>query len=254
MDLKRSLRAGVTIVALAIVASVSGVVPSAAQSTVPPPVTIETCSPLASERDLSSAPGSTYSPAPTLISLPSSAGTLSDGMSVTFVNHANKVARLVDVIVEAPKTHFVIHDAGTFSPNVSITNTFHSGASDGNVLPLYISQAVRCRVGVVEFTDGSLWRYGQNVPAASGPYHLIATPDRIRLEAGAEASLFIVLAPAPAAGFRETDTCSGVADVNVGAAGEAQITYSVRPLAVGACVARVTSQNGSSLSIPIVVR
>jgi len=254
MDLKESLRAGVTIAASALVASVFGVAPSAAQTTVPPPVTIESCSPLASQRDLSSAPGSTFSPAPSLISLPSSAGTLSDGMSVTFVNHAGKVARLVDVIVEAPQTHFVIHDAGTFSPNVSITNTFRSGAANGNVLPPFISQAVRCRVGVVEFADGSLWRYGQNVPAASGPYHLIATPDRIRLEAGAEASLFIVVAPGPAAGFRETDTCNGVADVNVGAAGEAQITYSVRPVGLGSCVARVTSQNGSSLSIPIVVR
>lgn len=241
-------RIGVAIVAFAIAMVSRGL----AQTTVPPPVTIETCTPLASQRDLG-APGSSYSPAPTLIGVPSGP-TLSDGMSVTFVNHDPKVARLVNVVVDGPQTHFVIHDAGTFSPNVSITNTFRSDARAGNVLPSYISQAVHCRVGVVEFADGSMWRYGQTVPAASGPYHLIATPDRVQLELGGEASLFLVNAPADAAGFHETDTCADVASVNIAAAGEAQVSYSVRPLAKGSCVARVTSENGSSLSIPIIVR
>jgi hypothetical protein len=245
-------RIGIALVAFAL-ATVSCVLePAGAQTPVPPPVTIETCSPLASQRDLG-APGSTFSPAPTLIGVPTGP-TLSDGMSVTFVNHATKVAKLVNIVVDGPQTHFVIRDVGTFSPNVGITNTFRSDPGAGNALPAYISQAVRCRVGVVEFEDGSLWRYGQNVPAASGPYHLVATPDRVRLELGAEASLFLVAAPAVAAGFRETDTCTGIANVNIGAAGEAQITYSVQPLARGSCVAHVTTENGSSLSIPIVVR
>jgi hypothetical protein len=223
-----------------------------AQPAVPPPVTIETCSPLASQRDVGT-PGSTFSPAPTLIGVPSGP-TLSDGMSVTFVNHDTKVARLVDVVVEGPQTHFVLRDAGTFSPNVSITNTFRSDPGAGNLLPSSISPAVRCRVSVVEFADGSMWRYGQVVPAASGPYHLVAAPDRVRLDVGAEDSLFLVTAPAAAAGFHETDTCTGIADVTIAAAGEAQVSYSVRPIARGSCVARVTSENGSSLSIPIIVR
>jgi len=245
-------RIGIAIVTFALVTGARGFAPLGAQTTVPSPVTIESCRPLASQRDLG-APGSTFSPAPTLIGVPSGP-TLSDGMTVTFVNHGSKVAKLVNVVVDGPQTHFVIRDVGTFSPNVGITNTFHSDPGAGNVLPAYISQAVRCRVGVVEFADGSMWRYGQIVPAASGPYHLVATPDRVRLELGAEASLVMVAAPAPAAGFHETDSCSGIADVSIGAAGEAQVSYSVRPLARGSCLARVTSENGSSLSIPIIVR
>jgi len=241
-----------TIVAFAIAAGAVGALPGRAQTTVPAPVSIVTCSALASPRDLG-APGSTFSPAPTLIST-SSMPMLSDGMSVTFVNHGSKVATLVNVVVEGAQTHFVLRDIGTFSPNVSITNVFRGDAAGGSAIPSSIPQPVRCRVGVVEFRDGSMWRYGQNVPAATGPYHLVATPDRVPLEVGSEASLVMVAAPAPAAGFKETDSCTGIADVRIGAAGEAQITYSVRPIAKGSCVARVTSENGSSLSIPIIVR
>jgi hypothetical protein len=242
------------LVAFAIVAGTLGAIPGRAQTTalVPAPVTIATCSALASPRDLG-ASGSTFSPAPTLIST-SSMPELSDGMSVTFVNHASQVATLVNVVVEGAQTHFVLRDVGTFSPNVSITNVFRGDTASGSAIPSYIPQPVRCRIGVVEFRDGSMWRYGQNVPAATGPYHLVATPDRVRLDAGSESSLLMVAAPAAAAGFHETDTCTGVADVRIGAAGEAQITYSVRPIAKGSCVAHVTSENGSSLSVPIIVR
>jgi hypothetical protein len=245
-------RIGIIIIACVLAMASRGVGPLGAQTTTPPPVTIDTCSPLASQRELGT-PGSTFSPAPTLIGVPSGP-TLSDGMSVTFVNHASKVAKLIDVVVDGPQTHFVIRDAGTFSPSVSITNTFRSDPAAGNLLPAYISPAVRCRVSVVEFADGSMWRYGQVIPAASGPYHLVAAPDRVRLDVGAEDSLFLVTAPAAAAGFHETDTCAGIANVNIAAAGDAQVSYRVRPIAKGSCVARVTSENGSSLSIPIIVR
>jgi hypothetical protein len=233
-------------------AAALGMLPALADTTVPAPVTIESCGPIAAQRDLG-APGSTFSPAPTFLGLPT-ASSLNGGMSVTFVNHAPKVAKLVNVVVESPGTHFVIRDIGTFSPDVTITNTFHNGGGGGYLMPAYIAQDVRCRVGVVEFADGSLWRYGEMVPAASGPYHLVATPDRVPLELGAEAAVFLVQAPSNVAGFQESDSCVGVAAVNVGAAGDASISYSVRPLAKGSCVAHVTSENGSSLSVPIIVR
>jgi len=48
--------------------------------------------------------------------------------------------------------------------------------------------------------------------------------------------------------------CAGVASVFVAATGLSSASYSVKPLAVGSCTARVVDEAGHTLSIPIVVR
>ena len=59
---------------------------------------------------------------------------------------------------------------------------------------------------------------------------------------------------APVAGFREHDTCSGIATIYTASTGDTSATYAVRPLAPGTCTATVRDEGGASTTVPIVVR
>jgi hypothetical protein len=221
---------------------------SVAEAASPPPVTINSCAPIIS------APNPLITPGPSFMGMP--LASTSNGMSIKFVNESKVVAKLVNFAVESNGSHFVIRDVGTFSPGISIDHQFNNGSGQAFLLPSFIAPNVTCRVASVEFADGTVWRRGQTAalePPPPSPHGLIATPARLTLDRQTEAKIFFVQSPARVAGFKETDNCSGIAAVNVGTAGDAAVTYSVRPLGPGTCTAHVINEDGTTVSVPITV-
>jgi hypothetical protein len=224
---------------------------AAAQSGSVAPVTIDRCAPII---DSNAQP----SPVPLFAGIP--LAQTSSGMSVSFVNTANKVANLVNFAVDSNGQRFIVRDVGTFSPNVSIDHKYRNGMGQAFVLPQFIAPNVSCHVAV-RFVDGSVWRPGQRAqpppaPAsagAAGTTSLSAAPARLDLDAATESELFLVSSSKRVAAFKETDTCAGVANVFVAATGESSATYSVKPIAPGSCTARIADEDGDVLSYPIAV-
>jgi hypothetical protein len=183
----------------------------------------------------------------------------SSGIAITFVNDASKTADLVNFAVDSNGERFIIRDVGTFSPGVSIVHQYRNGSGQAFILPAFIAPSISCHVDSVRFTDGTVWRRGQppavSVPAGGGgPVSLSANPARLTIDAATDSELFFVNSSDRVAAFRETDDCAGIATVFVAATGQASATYSVRPLAPGACSARVTDESGAGVTVPIVVR
>jgi hypothetical protein len=218
------------------------------------PVTINSCQPMLN----------TFmqpSPAPSFDGMP--LATTSSGIAIQFVNDANKTADLVNFAVNSNGQQFVIRDVGTFSPGVSISHTYRTGAGQSFVLPQLIAPNIRCHVASVRFADGSVWRPGQTTSAPPEPAPpsspltssaLSVYPARLVLDQIAESELFLVTSTSRVAAFKETDDCAGIATVFVSSTGESSSAYTVRPTAPGSCTARITDEAGNALSYPIVVR
>lgn len=180
----------------------------------------------------------------------------SSGLHIEFVNESNKTANLVNFAVDANGQHFVIRDVGTFSPGVSIKHDYRNGAGQPFVLPDFISPKISCDVASVRFTDDSTWERGQPAAAAqpaAPALQITANPAALSLNAGAEGELFTVVGHGPS-GFKEIDTCAGIATVSVAATGESTIAYSVRPVAAGTCAAHVIDEDGHTVDVPISVK
>jgi hypothetical protein len=223
-----------------------------------PPVTIDTCAPIIPP------PQHVFpweSPPPSFMGVP--IASTSTGMHIAFVNEASQPATLVTFAVNDNGNQFVIRDVGTFSPGISIDHTYSNGKGQSYLLPSFITPHVRCRVQSVKFADGSVWRRGEGTvvpqPAvaagtsnAGGP--LSATPSRLTLAGGVQSALFLVQSTAPVVGFREHDTCAGIATVYVASVADTAATYAVKPLAPGTCSATVRNEAGAAISIPIAVR
>ena len=216
------------------------------------PVTINSCGPIMQ-------PQQTFvfqSPPPSFMGVP--IASTSSGMAITFVNESKIVATLVNFDVNNNGNHFVIRDVGTFSPGVTINHTYRNGNGQSYILPSFITPHVQCRVASVTFADGSIWRHGKHTAPAALPNNgnatLSATPRRLQLDSGVESALFLVQSSAPVAGFREHDTCGGVATIYTASTGDTSATYAVHPLASGTCTATVSDQAGASTTVPIVVR
>ena len=223
------------------------------------PVTINSCGPILQQQQ----PFVWQSPPPSFMGVP--IASTSSGMAITFVNESQTVATLVNFSVNDNGNHFVIRDVGTFSPGVTINHRYRNGNGQSYILPAFITPRVRCRVASVTFADGSVWRKGQRASGATLPNEgngssgngnatLVATPNRLRLDTSVESALFLVQSSAPVAGFREHDTCSGIATIYTASTGDTSATYAVRPLAPGSCRATVRDEAGASTTIPIVVR
>jgi hypothetical protein len=221
-----------------------------------PPVSIDACAPII--RQPMVFPGE--SPPPSFMGVP--IASTSSGMRIAFVNDANQVATLVTFAVNDNGNQFVIRDVGTFSPGVSIDHTYSNGRGQSYLLPSFITPHVRCRVQSVKFADGSVWRRGEGttVPrplavagtsTTGGP--LSATPAQLTIAAGTQSALLLVQSTAPVAGFREHDTCDGIASVYVASVADTAATYAVKPVAPGHCTATVRNEVGASIAIPIVV-
>jgi hypothetical protein len=182
----------------------------------------------------------------------------SAGLHIEFVNESNKTANLVNFAVDSNGQHFVIRDVGTFSPGVSIKHDYRNGAGQSFVLPAFIAPKVTCDVASVRFSDDSVWERGQPAlapqAAPTAPaLQITANPPALSLNAGAEGELFTVVGHGPS-GFKEIDTCAGIATVSVAATGESTIAYSVRPLAAGTCAAHVIDEDGHTVDVPISVK
>lgn len=212
------------------------------------PVTINSCGPLIDKNQTQNVMG---------LQIPVST---SSGIQIEFVNESNQAAKLVNFAVDSAGDHFVIRDVGTFSPGVSIKHRFRNGTGQAFILPAFISPNVKCHVASVEFADGTVWRVGQTsattapVAPAAGPVSLSVNPTSVNVESTADSQLFLVTSSARVSAFKETDDCGKVASIFVAATGDASATYSVKPIAVGSCTARVTDEAGNSISVPITVR
>ncbi len=217
-----------------------------------PPVTINSCGPILNNNTSSS-------PAPTIggIAVPVST---SNGIAIEFVNESTQAAKLVNFDVDSSGTHFVIRDVGTFSPGVSIKHHYRNGSGQAFILPAFISPNVTCQVASVEFVDGSTWRRGQPgaaQPAVAGQSStspITATPARLNVDKAADSRLFLVWSTGRVATFKEADNCGNVATIFVAATGDASSAYSVKPIAVGSCSARVTDQDGNAVTVPVIVQ
>ena len=181
----------------------------------------------------------------------------SSGIEIEFTNESSKTASVVNFAVDSNDQHFVIRDAGTFSPGISIKHRFRNGSGQAFVLPAFIAPNIKCRVASVRFTDGTVWGKGAqtaaSVPRATlgnaGP--LSVSPARLALDSNADNELFLVSSTERVAALKETDNCGGVAAINVAATGESSATYTVRPLAAGSCMATVTDEGGHAIIVPI---
>ncbi len=217
-----------------------------------PPVTINSCGPILNNNASSS-------PAPTIAGIAIPVST-SNGIAIEFVNESTQTAKLVNFDVNSSGTHFVIRDVGTFSPGVSIKHQYRNGSGQAFILPAFISPNVTCQVASVEFVDGSTWRRGQPgaaQPAMAGSSStspITATPARLNVDKAADSRLFLVWSTGRVATFKEADNCGNVATIFVAATGDASSAYSVKPIAVGSCSARVTDQDGNAVTVPIIVQ
>ena len=216
-----------------------------------PPVQIDNCAPIIRR------PDPFASNVPTFMGIP--IASTSTGMRITFVNQSRQVAKLVNFAVQSNGSRFIIRDVGTFSPGISIVHEYRNGAGQGFVLPAFIAPNVTCRVSMVEFADGSVWRRG-HPPIAAAPAapptptrRLAVTPARLDLDLGSEAALFFVQSTGTVAGLKETNDCAGIASVYVGATGDSAATFSVKPLRAGSCHAHVIDETGATVSVPVTV-
>lgn len=210
------------------------------------PVTINSCGP-----DLNSNPTN----GPSVAGIPLS--TTSSGIKIEFVNESAKAADLVNFDVNSNGTHFVIRDVGKFSPGISIKHRYRNGSGQAFVLPAFIAPNIKCRVASVRFADGTSWTRGQSATGVAQPASpdasLSATPAQLNLARTTESELFLVSSAQRVTAFKETDDCSGVANVFVAATGESSVTYSVKPVGPGKCTARVRDETGNTLTVPITI-
>jgi len=218
------------------------------------PVTIDTCAPMLQPNAVPSNP-------PSFMGVPVAAMTShSTGMHIAFVNNGPKVAKVVNFEVSSNGNQFIVRDVGTFSPGILIDHQFNNGAGQSFFLPAFISPKVTCHVASVEFADGSVWRHGQPPGISPETYgsaahgQLSATPKMVALDVQSEAGLFLVQTSSRVAGLRETDNCSGIASVFVGASGDNAATYYVKPLGRGTCAAHIIDEYGATVTVPIAVR
>lgn len=185
----------------------------------------------------------------------------SNGIKIQFTNESSKTADLINFGVDSNGEKFVIRDVGTFSPGIEITHRYRNGAGQAFVLPAFISPNFKCKVDSVQFTDGTVWRYGDNPPmpqaaaAGAGPSKLNVSPTGpIDVAINGEPKLFLVQSSAAVAAFSERDACSGIANVTLAASGENSATYSVAPVGRGSCTATIQEQTGAVTSVPINVQ
>lgn len=212
------------------------------------PVTINSCQPRLS-------PASSASPNPNpLVALlqPST----SNGIHIQFTNESTKTADLVNFDVNSNGSHFVIRDVGTFSPGISIDHRYSNGAGQAYILPAFIAPKIHCRVASVRFTDGSVWPVppGTAATQARGNSVLSVNPKSVRIDTRLESALFMVSATERVAGFKEADTCSGIATVYVTATAQTSAVYTVKPVAAGTCTATISDETGQTVSVPITVQ
>lgn len=236
------MRIAVFLVALTLVCAAFALAQTSA-----PPITINSCGPKLDSSSDQNAGGFTLS-------------SKSEGIRIEFTNESSKTANLVNFAVDSNGEQFVIRDAGTFSPGVSIKHNYRNGEGQAFVLPQFIAPKIRCRVSSVRFTDGSVWERGvSRQPTTGTPMNatstgpLSASPAKLSLATTTESQLFLVSSTDRVSAFKETDNCSGIATIFVAATGESSATYSVKPSGAGSCTATVTDENGSSIAIPIVV-
>ncbi len=224
--------------------------PVAATAAGQPPVTVNSCGPILNHN-------ASASPAPTIAGIPIPVST-SNGIAIEFVNESTQAAKLVNFDVNSGGQHFVIRDVGTFSPGVSIKHEYRNGSGQAFVLPAFIAPNVRCEVASVEFADGSTWRRGQTTAtesAASAPGSPIsASPASLTVDRLEASRLFLVWSTGRVATYKETDNCGNIATILVAATGDRSSAYSVKPIGVGSCSARVTDQEGNAVTIPITVQ
>jgi hypothetical protein len=181
----------------------------------------------------------------------------SSGIKIQFTNESAKTANLINFAVDSNGESFVIRDVGTFSPGIEITHKFTNGSGQAFVLPQLIAPKISCHVQSVGFTDGSVWRRGQNtatVPSGASANPLSVSPQSVELDRTAEAHLFMVMSTAKIAAFSEQDTCKGIASVALAASGEAAATYTVKPIGAGTCSAAIRDEAGNTIAVPITVR
>jgi hypothetical protein len=218
-----------------------------------PPVTIDTCAPLLT-------PNASATSAPSFMGIPlASITSTSAGMHIVFVNDSQQVVKLVNFGVDSNGNRFIVRDVGTFSPGVSIDHQYRNGAGQGFILPSFIAPNVKCSVTSVEFADGTLWRPGQppnvvpNAIASPEQSGLSVSPKQLTLNSRSEAALFFVQSATRVADLKETDNCTGIATILVGASGDRAVSYYVRPIAPGTCAAHMINETGATVSIPISV-
>lgn len=222
-----------------------------AQPSAPGPVTINMCEPILRSPSPQESPSS--NPLAGLLQPSTSAG-----MRIEFTNESNKTATLVNFDVNSNGQHFVIRDVGTFSPGVSINHSYRNGKGQAFVLPAFIAPHVSCRVASVRFTDRSVWP-PEAVPApqAAGPLGetaLWANPATLVISTDVDSALVMVSSSARVAGFKETDNCDRIAEVLVSATAQTSAAYTVKPIATGACTARISDEAGRSVVVPIAVK
>ena len=185
----------------------------------------------------------------------------SNGIKIQFTNESSKTADLINFGVDSNGQTFVIRDVGTFSPGIEISHRYRNGAGQAFVLPAFISPKFTCKVDSVRFTDGTVWRQGDNLntqqtaAAPAGPSTLsIAPAGPVNVAVNGEPKLFLVQSSAAVAAFSERDACNGIANVTLAASGENSATYSVAPVGRGSCTATIKEESGTVTSVPINVQ
>lgn len=136
-------------IGIAALAALLCAMPAAARAQGPPPVSITDCSVL-QWMQTSAYPypfWRPFGPYP-------GASPYTDGIRISFVNHAAKTAARVAFSVNYRGDHQHIIDVGSFAPNVTIDHTFGQYTGDAWLGPKPNS----CRVVAVRFNDGTVWR------------------------------------------------------------------------------------------------
>jgi hypothetical protein len=113
-------------------------------------------------------------------------------------------------------------------------------------------------VASVQFSDGSVWRKGQqsaSAPQAAPPSTTLqAFPASVTIDRSTDSELFLVDSARHVTAFKEIDNCTKVATVTLAISGDSSATYSVKPLAAGSCTAHVINESGDTVNVPITVQ
>jgi hypothetical protein len=236
---------GVALPAAALAQNALNASTSSAQS----PVTINTCEPILYS------PGPSPSPNPIAALLQPQT---SSGMHIQFTNESGKVADLVNFEVTANGTQFVIRDVGTFSPAITIDHRYRNGSGQPFILPAFIPPNVKCRVLSVRFNDRTVWPPSRAEGIAAAPESsttsLSANPSSLVVPRDAESALVMISSSARVAGFNESDTCQGIANVFVSTTAQTSAVYSIKPVGPGDCAIRIVDEAGRTINVPVTVK
>ncbi len=182
-------------------------------------------------------------------------GATVSGLDAQFTNNSDVTASVVNIEANIDGSTQLIRDKGTFSPGIEIHHRYRSGGEQF-ALPVVLQSIfgskpqVRCKIGSVQFVDGSHWPSAQDQTASS---EIQIRPAVLNLTGTGAANAVLALATGSGP-LAMRSNCGPYAAVDVLASATGQLALRVTPKAPGSCSITIRDENDNVATLPITVR